>query len=195
VDRLARDREALRAAEAHERSDLLDELAGEARGGDLDALDLLLWASDELGLARRAVRKVIVVEDDVDDVVQDVLIAVAEGISGFRGEARFSTWLHGIARFKAIAHLRRQRGEEPLPDDGGVGDAERISSMLATRATVRDLLARLPDTYRDVVVLRDLEQLPYAAVAERLGLNEHTVRTRTARGRALAAALFAQEAP
>lgn len=167
----------------------LDELAAAASGGDVAALDALLRAVDDLGLARRAVRTVLVVEPDVDDVVQDVLIAVAEGIAGFRGDARFTTWLHGIARHKAIAHLRRRRVDEALPDDLPT-DAARVSSVLATRATVHELVARLPAAYRDVVVLRDLEQRPYAEVAERLGLNEHTVRTRAARGRALAAALL-----
>lgn len=186
------DREALRQAEDSGRADLLDRIAGEAAGGDLEALDTLLWAAHELGMARRAVRRVILAEADVDDVVQDVLIAVAEGVGRFRGEARFTTWLTGIARFKAIAHLRRQRGEASLPADE-VDDATRISSVLVTRAAVHDLLSRLPDTYREVVRLRDLEQLPYAEVAQRLGLNEHTVRTRAARGRALAAALLTQE--
>ncbi|CAN5739269.1 sigma-70 family RNA polymerase sigma factor [soil metagenome] len=187
-----RQRKALSDAREDDRADLLDALAARASGGDLEALDLLLWAADELGLARRAVRKVLLVEDDVDDVVQDVLIAVAEGIDGFRGEARFTTWLHGIGRFKAIAHIRRRRDEAPLPDELQ-GDAARISSVLVTRATVRDLVAQLPDAYREVVELRDLQQLPYAEVAERLDLNEHTVRTRAARGRALAAALLRAE--
>lgn len=183
------DRQALGEAEGGDRSDLLDRIAGDAAEGDLAALDTLLWATDELGIARRAVRRVIVAEADVDDVVQDVLIAVAEGIRRFRGEARFTTWVNGIARFKAIGHLRRQRGEAPLPDHE-LGDAARISSVIVNRAAVDDLIAQLPDAYRDVIRLRDLEQMPYAEVAERLALNEHTVRTRAARGRALAAALM-----
>lgn len=187
-----REREALRRASAPDAADLLDALAGRARDGDHDALETLLWAVDDQGLARRAVRKVIVVEDDVDDVVQDVLIAVAEGIGGFRGESRFTAWLGGVARFKAIAHLRRRRDEVAL-SEGDQGDAARISSVLVGRAAVRDLLARVPETYRAVVVLRDLEQRPYAEIAARLGLNENTVRTRAARGRALAAALLRQE--
>lgn len=174
--------------------DLLDELAGTAAAGDLAALDALLRTLDERRLVRTAVRRTIVAEADLDDVVQDVMVAVAEGIGGFRGEARFTTWMGGIARHKALAHLRRRRDEAPLPDEL-VGDARRVSSVLATRATVEDVITRLPDIYRSVVVLRDVEQRPYDEIATTLGLNEHTVRTRAARGRAVAAALLVEEAP
>jgi RNA polymerase sigma factor (sigma-70 family) len=178
--------------DANEAPDLLDALAAQAAAGDLAALDALLRAIDDQRLARTAVRRTILADHDVDDVVQDVMVAVAEGIGRFRGEARFTTWMGAIARNKAIAHLRRQRDEASLPDDV-VGDAQRVSSVLATRATVDDVIARLPATYRDVVVLRDVHQVPYAEIADRLGLNENTVRTRAARGRALAASLLAEE--
>lgn len=183
------------ADETADDGDLLDELAGQAASGDLAALDALLRVVDERRLARGAVRRTILHDADVDDVVQDVMVAVAEGIGGFRGDARFTTWMTTIARHKAIAHLRRRRDEAPLPDDDAVGDAERVSSLLATRATVDGVIARLPEIYRAVVVLRDVEQRPYDEIAARLDVNEHTVRTRAARGRALAASLLAEEAP
>lgn len=173
-------------------NDVLEELARESAAGDLAALDALLRVLDERGLARAAVRRTILRDSDVDDVVQDVMVAVAEGIGGFRGESRFSTWMATVARHKAIAHLRRQRDEVELADD--IGDAQRVSSVLATRAAVRDLLERLPEIYREVVVLCDVDQMRYPDIAERLGLNENTVRTRATRGRALAASLVAEAA-
>lgn len=69
-----------------------------------------------------------------------------------------------------------------------MGDAVRISSMIASGTVLDDAIGGLPDLYRDAVVLRDVEQLPYAEVAERLELNLNTVKARAARGRALAAA-------
>jgi RNA polymerase sigma-70 factor (ECF subfamily) len=137
------------------------------------------------------VRALVVNRADVEDVLQDVLVAVAETIGGFRGEARFRTWLNQVARFKAIAHLRRKRDEARLDDpDGapGPGDAARISSILAERATLHGVLDGLPGHYREALVLRDVHQLSYEQITEQLGVALNTVRSRVARGRALVAA-------
>jgi RNA polymerase sigma-70 factor (ECF subfamily) len=194
-------REALReAAAARDREQLgrlLDGLAARAAAGDDDAVEALVWAVDDLGLARSVIRRLLVTDADVDDVAQDVLVAVAETIGRFRGDARFTTWLHQVARFKAIAHLRRKRSAVALPGDGAApgvdspGDAQRISSIIATRASVGEVLRSLPSEYRDPVVLRDVEGLPYDQLARRLDLNVNTAKSRVARGRALVAARLA----
>lgn len=168
------------------RGDLLDAAAVQAGAGDMAALDDLLWAVDELGLARRTVRRLVLNETDADDVEQDVLVAVAESVHAFRAEARFTTWLYAIARRKSIDALRRRRPTDQLVDD--LGDAARISSVIATRAALGAAIASLPEHYREPVVLRDVEGREYAEVAQRLGLNLNTTKTRVARGRALVAA-------
>jgi len=178
-----------RAAGDPERlSAVLDPVAAAAAAGSLAHVELLVWAVDELRLADVAVRRLVLDESDAEDVSQDVLIAVAETIGGFRGEARFTTWLSQVARFKAIAHLRRKRDEAPLDDDVEPADAARISSLLADRVVLRQLLEDLPPHYRDAVVLRDVEQLPYEEITRRLDIKENTAKSRVARGRALVAA-------
>lgn len=176
----------VRVANRDALGNLLDTRASCAASGDADALEDLIWAVDDLHLARPAVRLLVVQDADAEEVEQDVLVAVAETIGTFRGEARFTTWLHQVARYKAIAQLRRRRNSAPL--DEKVGDAARISSIIATRTVLDEAIGGLPDLYRDAVVLRDVEQLPYNEVADRLGLNVNTVKARVARGRALAAA-------
>lgn len=166
---------------------VLDPLACAAAGGSEAALEELLDAVDRLRLARPAVRRLVLDEGAVEDVCQDVLIAVAEGVHRFRGDARFTTWLHGLARNKAVDHLRRRR-EEPTDELPDQGDAARISSLVATRLDLDDILAGLPRMYAEPVLLRDVEQLHYAAIATRLGLKPATTRSRVARGRALVAA-------
>jgi len=166
---------------------LLDPIAAGAAGGDDEALEDLIWAVDELHLARAAIRLLVVQDADAQDVEQDVLITVAETIGSFRAEARFTTWLHQVARYKAIAHLRRRRDAMALDEHEG-GDATHISSTIATRTVLDAAIGALPNLYRDAVMLRDVQQLPYNEVAERLGLNLNTVKARVARGRALAAA-------
>jgi RNA polymerase sigma-70 factor (ECF subfamily) len=191
---LRRTRQALQAAEPRDGdalAPLLDPLAAAAAQGSPGAVEVLVWAVDELALARPAIRRVLVEEADVDDVAQDVLVAVAETIHRFRGDARFTTWLHQVARFKAIAHLRRRRPTEALPEDEAMGDAARISSVIASRTSIADILSALPAEYREPVILRDLEHLPYGELARRLGMNVNTAKTRVARGRALVAARLA----
>jgi hypothetical protein len=84
---------------------------------------------------------------------------------------------------------RRKRDEAQL-DETEPGDAVRISSMLASRTDLQEVLAALPDHYRHAVVLRNVRQLPYNEVARRLEINLNTAKSRVARGRALLAAML-----
>lgn len=190
--RAARHELAAAADDRERRDDLLDVLAGRASDGCGASLELLVETIDDLGLARRAVRRLLVDETMMDDVAQDTLIAVAESVRSFRGEARFTTWLQAIARRRALDHLRRQRATEPL-DDHDLADAERLSSVIASRESAQQLLDRLPAPYRDAVALRDVDRLPYEQVAAQLGRNVSTVRTQVARGRSLLAAVLAEQ--
>ncbi len=170
--------------------EVLDELARLAAAGGPGAplaTELLVERLDASGVVRRFVRAALLDEAAVDDVTQDALISVAGSIHSFAGEARVTTWVHRIVRHRVVDHLRRQRSTSPLPPED-LAPGERMSSMIATRATVRDVLAGLPDRYRDPVTLRDVEGLPYTEVAERLGRSVGTVKSQVYRGRALVAA-------
>lgn len=168
-------------------ADVLDDLARAAAGAAPLATELLVERLDASGVVRRFVRGALLDEAAVDDVTQDVLISVAASIGSFSGAAKVTTWVHRIVRNRVVDHLRRQRATAPLPADD-LAPAERMSSMIATRATVRDVLSGLPDHYRGPVTLRDVDGLPYAEVAERLGLSVGTVKSQVSRGRALVAA-------
>ncbi len=165
--------------------DALDLLATRA-GDDRLACELLVESIDATGLARAAVARVLIDEAAVDDVTQEVLIAVARSVDRFRGDARFTTWLFRIARNLAVDHLRRLRATAPL-EDHDVGEVQRMSSIIATRASARSLVEQLPEHYYEAVWLRELEQRPYREIADHLGINENTVKARVARGRALLA--------
>ncbi|MEN5072697.1 RNA polymerase sigma factor [Isoptericola cucumis] len=166
---------------------VLDLLAARAAAGSRLATELLVEQLDESGVVRRFVRGALLDESAVDDVCQDALISVATSIGSFEGRSKVTTWVHRVVRARVVDHLRRQRATTPLPDDD-VGPGERMSSLIATRATVRDALAALPDLYREPVTLRDVEGLPYAEVAARLSRSVGTVKSQVSRGRALVAA-------
>jgi RNA polymerase sigma-70 factor, ECF subfamily len=173
--------------------DALDLLASRAADDPL-ARELLIGVLDDTGLARAAVGRVLLNESAVEDVTQDVLVAVVRSVRGFRGDARFRTWLFQLARNQAVDHLRRERATTPL-DDHDVGEAQRMSSIIATRLSARLLVERLQEPYRSAVALRDLDQWTYEDIAEHLGVGEATVRSRVARGRALLAGAFPSDAP
>jgi RNA polymerase sigma-70 factor, ECF subfamily len=124
---------------------------------------------------------------------------VAGSIGSFRQDARFTTWLHTIARNRAADHLRRRRPMEPLDtqNSGNGGNsghgheptpAERMSSLVASDVVVQQILARLPEPYGEVVRLRDVEHRTYDEMVDVLGRPLNTVRSQVARGRALLAA-------
>ena len=182
-------RRVARATTGDAAADVLDAIGLRAAAGSALATELLVEQLDESGVVRRFVRGALLDEAAVDDVSQDVLIAVATSVRSFSGGSRVTTWVHGIVRHRVVDHLRRQRATAPLPDDD-VGPSERMSSLIATRATVRDALAALPDLYREPVTLRDIEGLPYATVADRLGRSVGTVKSQISRGRALVASML-----
>lgn len=172
---------------ADEQREMLDGLAGRAANGDAAALDQLLALVDGHRLSRTAVRRLVVNDSDAEDVYQDVLIRVAQRIDGFAGDSRFTTWLYTVARNAAIDHLRRQKKVETLDEARAMSDAERVSSLIASRADLRALLEALPEHYRVVVTLRDVEGRTYEEIANTLDIPLNTVRSRLARGRALLA--------
>lgn len=168
------------------RADLLDPLAG-AAGSSGHALEVVLTAVDRDGLAVPAIRNLLVSPHDVEDVAQDVLIAISTSIGSYRADARFTTWLAAVARNTTIAYLRRKRDAATLDEDAPVSTGARLSSMVADRATLRDAIDQLEPLYREPLVLRDVHQHPYQTVADRLGLNLNTVKSRIFRGRAILA--------
>ena len=166
-----------------------DALAALAHHGRRDpaAAELLVEALDLSGTVRRFAQAALLDHTAVDDVSQDALISVAGSLSSYSGRSKVTTWVHSIVRRRVVDHLRRQRESAPLPEEGA-GPAARMSSMIATQASVQQALAELEDLYREPVTLRDIDGLAYAEVAARLGRAEGTVKAQISRGRAMVAA-------
>ena len=126
----------------------------------------------------------------MDDAHQDVLITVARKIGNFRSESAFTTWLHTVARNTAIDQLRRAKETQHLGPELEVETyARRLSSLVAQRSDLSAAVDRLPEHYREMIVLRDVEQRTYGDIAELLGLEMNTVKSRISRARALLAQL------
>lgn len=162
-------------------------LIAEHAASEPQAVELLLEVLDGSGTVRRFAGAALLDQTAVDDVSQDALISIADSIDTYDGRSKVTTWVHSIVRRRVVDHLRRQRSTVPL-DDGDLSPAARMSSIIATRATVRDALDSLPELYRKPVILRDIEGEAYAAIAKRLDRAEGTVKAQISRGRAMVAA-------
>ena len=149
-----------------------------------------------LAVARRFLRN----EDDARDAVQDAFLSAFRSLDRFEGNARISTWLHRIVVNAALMKLRtrRRKPETPIEDllpgyleDGHMEhparEWEKSAEDLAGDGEVRDLvlrsIERLPEGYRNVLLLRDIEELDTAETSELMGISHNAVKTRLHRAR------------
>lgn len=174
-----------------------DALVAAARGGDRLALEQLLTSHRPriVVICRRVLRD----DADADDAAQEALVAIVRGIARFDGRSSFTTWSHRIATNVCLDELRR-RGRRPPGDpgefdrvDGGSPDPADLAAAGDDRRHLAAALDALPDEFRLPVVLRDVADLDYAAIAEELGIAPGTVRSRISRGRARLAELLARD--
>ncbi len=191
----------MRTASADERGQLLDGLAIDAARGQAEALTTLVWAIRHFSLATPAIRQYLFRAEDIDAAEQQALVAVAERITSFRGDSRFTTWLHRVAANEAKQVVRsearhRDRAAPLGLDDRSEHLVQRISSMVVDQALVQGEIDRLPDRLRRALMLRERDGLTYEEIARTLEVPVGTAKTWVRRGRmALAAGLADQVRP
>ena len=117
---------------------------------------------------------------DVDDLVQDVFLTAFTRLKGLREPAAFGAWLATIARNRATDHLRRSHEQVELPDELPGGEAIEADTL-----AVLDAVRKLPDAYRETLLMRLVEGMTGAEIADRAGLTEGSVRVNLHRGMAL----------
>jgi RNA polymerase sigma-70 factor (ECF subfamily) len=136
-------------------------------------------------------------EADAEDVAQEAIVSAFRKLSSFRAESKFSTWLISITINKARTLLRRQalvrmESLDQLPEEKGFSPAllrdwGEIPSEAVERDEVRKLIqqavAQLPDIYRQVFLLRDVEELTTSETAEALNISIPSVKVRLHRAR------------
>lgn len=130
------------------------------------------------------------------ELSQEVFLKAWEALPDWRPEAQFHTWLYRIASNVAYDLLRRRRivSYEPMAEDydapsGEAGPEARLQARQAM-AALDAALARLPAEQREIVLLREVEGLSYEELAATLGIDEGTVKSRLARGRAALAQAY-----
>jgi len=130
--------------------------------------------------------------DDALDLTQETFLNAYQAMGRWRPQARFSTWLFQIARNLAFDQLRRSRRVEfvALEEEQASGIQDAGPTPEAALQTTQRLhaleraLARLPAEHREILLLREIEDLGYEDIAAVLGIHLGTVKSRLARARA-----------
>jgi RNA polymerase sigma-70 factor (ECF subfamily) len=160
------------------------DLIAKAASGDRTAFRTLYARHRDV--VARLVFRMLSGSRDVDDVVQEVFVQVYKSLRDFRGQSKFSTWLHRVTVNVVLMHRRAARSrptyaEEPhaetTPDSESVSPDEDVDRRERIRAFAR-ILERLADKKRVVFILHELEGVAPAEIAEIVGAPVLTVRTR-----------------
>ena len=184
------------------------------RRGDGEAYELIVrrFGGRLLATARRMLGN----DEDAEDALQEALLSAFRHIDQFAGQSRLSTWLHRIVVNVVLMRMRSRKSrpersiEELLPrfvEDGHwadrIGGSEESSDVLLergeTRRLVRRCIAQLPESYRVVLTLRDIDELDTDETAALLAITPNAVKIRLHRARQALRALIeramADEAP
>jgi RNA polymerase sigma-70 factor, ECF subfamily len=175
------------------------DLVRRLKAGDEDAYATIVrtFGGRLLAVARRFLRD----EDLARDAVQDAFLSAFRAIGSFDGDAHIATWLHRIVVNAALMKLRTRRRKpeqsiEPMlpafaenghhasrPVVAWTASAEDALLHREARAQVRGAIADLPERYRTVLLLRDIEERSTREAAELLGITENAVKLRLHRAR------------
>lgn len=177
-----------------------DELAALAGAGDAAAFRMIMQRNNRR--LYRVARGILGNDAEAEDVVQETYIKAFENLALFRGESNLATWLTRIAINEALGRKRRQRPTTDLSNLDMIDDQGEARVLIfpgvrmdsnpeanASRSEIRHLLERaiddLPEAFRIVFVMREVEQMSVAETASQLGIQPETVKTRLHRARRL----------
>ena len=174
------------------------DLVAKLKAGDDDAYATLVNA--QAGRMLAVARRLLGSEADAQDAVQEAFLSAFKSIDRFQGTSRLSTWLHRIVVNAALMKLRsRKRKPEvsietllpsfledghhtAMPEEWKRSTQDVLESE-ETRAFVRGRIDSLPEIYRNVLLLRDIEELDTKETAELLGVTPNAVKIRLHRAR------------
>jgi RNA polymerase sigma-70 factor, ECF subfamily len=169
-----------------------EELVARSIGGDSESFNelVLRWERPIYALAYRVIGR----EEDARDVCQETFLRAFRALSGFRGQAKFSSWLYRIALNLCRDWVRRERRTPVVqpPEDAELSDlaavsepAESIEDLVARReltGIVEEAMNRLPEEQRTAIILKEYHGLTFQEIADLVGCPLSTVKTRLYQG-------------
>ena len=180
-----------------------EELVARSRGGDLDSFNQLIirWERPIYALAYRVIGR----EEEARDVCQEAFLRAFRGLQGFKGQAKFSSWLYRITLNLCRDWIRRHRRApvSQIPEDtdpmelaAQVGPVESIEDLAARReltVVVEKAMECLPEEQRTAIVLKEYHGLTFQEVAELMNCPLSTAKTRLYQGLALLRGYLAEQ--
>ena len=169
-----------------------EELVARSRGGDLDSFNQLVlrWERPIYALAYRVIGR----EEDARDVAQETFLRAFRALSGFKGQAKFSSWLYRITLNLCRDWIRRERRTPVAQTPEGV-DIIELAGEAAPSESIEDLVSRkelgravakamsvLPDEQRTAIILKEYHGLTFQEIADLLDCPLSTVKTRLYQG-------------
>ena len=169
-----------------------EELVSRSRGGDTESFNQLVlrWERPIYALAYRVIGR----EEEARDVCQDTFLRAYRALPGFKGQAKFSSWLYRIALNLCRDWIRKQQrapvsqfpeGLDPVEMASEQGPAESIETLVARRelsAVVEEAMATLPEEQRTAIILKEYHGMTFQEIADLQGCPLSTVKTRLYQG-------------
>ncbi len=168
-----------------------EDLVAAFQSGDVSAFDELVIRWDRK--IQGAIYRILGSEDDARDLCQEAFLKAYRALPGFKGEARFSSWLYQIALNLCRDRMRRRKGKvflsfddpqvtEPVNRPANTPSALDLVEAADLSRTVANAVATLPDEQRQIIVLKEYEGMTFLEISEILGVPLSTVKTRLYRG-------------
>ena len=168
-----------------------EEVVDRVRAGDTALYEIIMRRYNQR--LYRVARAILRDDGEAEDVMQAAYVRAYEHLGQFAGRAPFSAWLTRIAVHEALLRLRKRGRIDQLDDSdivGGAGlnmaetspDPEQITTRAELRQLLEEAILDLPEQYRAVLMLRDVEELSTAETADALSLTEENVKVRLHRG-------------
>jgi len=170
-----------------------EELVARATAGEVDAFNQLVtrWERPIYALAYRTLGR----EEDARDVVQEAFLRAYRGLRGFKGEAKFSSWLYRITLNLCRDWIRRERRTPLVQVPEGVDPVDLADERIAPQESVEELVARremsqavakamaeLPEEQRTAILMKEYHGLTFQEIADMLDCPLSTVKTRLYQG-------------
>jgi RNA polymerase sigma-70 factor (ECF subfamily) len=169
-----------------------EELVARSQRGDVESFNQLIlrWERPIYALAYRVIGR----EEEARDVCQEAFLRAFRALPGFKGQAKFSSWLYRITLNLCRDWIRRQRRApvSQMPEDMDVleavaaqGPSESIEDLVARRelsAVVEEAMARLPEEQRTAIILKEYHGMTFQEIADLQGCPLSTVKTRLYQG-------------